>query len=531
MILLKYKILKNIFRNLKKKGGARSAPPIKRKIKMWNLKIIFAIISIGIIGVFFGYFLKNYILARKKENLELDIEKKKLEAEKEIFKMTEKAQREIEKKQEENNQERKRLIEKDNFISELQKDLKNKEIELIDEKEKIKELEKELKEKISQEIKELENISSLSEKDAKEIIFKKIEEEYKEDLFLTSSKLENENKNILIEKAKNILGEAIQKYSNEVNNTLTTTVVKIDSDDEKGKLIGKDGRNIRAFERVTGVQLIIDDGPGVVTISSFDPIRREIANRTLLKILDDGIVQPAKIEDYYESSVQEVVEIMKEKGEDAVKEAGIYNIHPDLIEILGRLHFRTSFGQNVLKHSLEMVHISGVIAEELDADVKITKMAALFHDIGKAVDFETEGTHVEIGRKILKQFKIPEPVIKAMQTHHREYPNETLESFIIDAADSISGGRKGARSDNAEMYIKKLEGLERITSEFKGVKEAYALSAGREVRVFVKPDEVNDFVAKKMARQIALKIEEELQYPGEIKVAVIREKRTITFAR
>jgi len=509
---------------------------------MWKLEILIAIIILTIIGVFFGYFLKAFILQRKKQSAELEIERMKFNAEKEVFKIIESGKEQKNKiikdgkkyNQEEKNKidkEINRLEKREENLTELEREVKNREEFLKMKEISLEKKELNFKEKDLEQIKKLEKISSLTSQEAKKEIFKKIESEYKEDLFLASSKMENENKNILIEKAKDILGEAIQKYSNEVNNTLVTTVVKISSDDEKGKIIGKDGRNIRAFERVTGVQLIVDDGPGIVTISSFDPIRREIANRVLLKILDDGIVQPARIEEYHTEAAGEVIEIMKEKGEQAVKEVDLYNIHPELIEILGRLHFRTSFGQNVLKHSLEMVHIGGVIAEELGADVKTVKMAALFHDIGKAVDFETEGTHVEIGRKILKQFKINEDVIKAMQTHHREYPNETLESFIIDAADSISGGRKGARSDNAEMYIKKLEGLERITSEFKGVKEAYALSAGREVRVFVKPEEVNDFMAKKMARQIALKIEEELKYPGEIKVAVIREKKAITFAR
>ena len=521
-----------------KAGGAS----LQRNKKMWKLEILITIIILTIIGVFFGYFLKVFILQRKKQSAELEIERMKFDAEKEVFKIIEsgKEQRnKIIKDGKRENQEEKQKIEKEinrlekreEYLAELEREVKNREEFL-----KIKEISLEKKETILKErdleqIKKLEKISSLTSQEAKEEILSKIESEYKEDLFLASSKMENENKNILIEKAKNILGEAIQKYSNEVNNTLVTTVVKISSDDEKGKIIGKDGKNIRAFERVTGVQLIVDDGPGIVTISSFDPIRREIANRVLLKLLNDGIVQPVRIEEYHAEAAGEVIEIMREKGEQAVKEADLYNIHPELIEILGRLHFRTSFGQNVLKHSLEMVHIAGVIAEELGADVKTVKIAALFHDIGKAVDFETEGTHVEIGRKILKQFKINEAVIKAMQSHHREYPNETLESYIIDAADAISASRPGARSDNAEMYIKKLQGLERITSEFKGVQEAYALSAGREVRVFVKPEEVNDFVAKKMARQIALRIEEELQYPGEIKVAVIREKKAITFAR
>lgn len=495
-----------------------------------------------IIGVFFGYFIKTFIIQRKKQNIELEIGRMKLDAEKEVLiliqdgkdeknRIIKEGEEKNQKKEKENIEKKRELVEKEEKI--IQQEIKISELELKlnnqlseVEKEKIK-----LSKRDLEQVKELESIAGITRQEALNKIYQKLEEENKEDLFLESSRLDNEKRKILEEKSKEILAQGIQKYSNEVNNAMTTTVVKIESEDEKGKIIGKEGRNIRTFERVTGVQLLIDESPNSVTISSFDPIRREIANRVLLKLLDDGIVQPAKIEEYHQLAVEEVVEIIREKGENAAKEVELYNLDPELMEILGRLYFRTSYGQNVLQHSLEMAHIAGVIAEELGADVRVVKTAALFHDIGKAVDFETEGTHVEIGRRILKQYKISDKVIMAMQSHHNEYPNENIESYIIDAADKISGARPGARSDNAEMYIKKLQGLERITSEFKGVQEAYALSAGREVRVFVKPEEVNDFVAKKMARQIALKIEEELQYPGEIKVAVIREKKIITFAR
>ncbi len=509
---------------------------------MWNLKIIIAALLFGAISGLFGYFLKTFFEQRKKNNIDLKLQKMELEAEKKALdiiegankeknRIIEFAQKEILNKENQNELERKRLREKEKFLEEFQQELKEQEKELEKKEIESKEIISNYQKKIREEIEFLEKISGISEKEAKNILFSKVEENYKKDLFLATKKLELEKKQLLEERAKELISLAIQKYSAEVNNSLVSTVVKIDSDDEKGKIIGKDGRNIRTFERLTGVQLIIDEGPEVVTISSFDPIRREIANRVLKQLLEDGIVQPAKIEGYYEKAVEDVVEIIRNKGEEAAKEAGVYNLHPELLEILGRLHFRTSYGQNVLRHSLEMVHIAGVIAEELGLNVSVVKAAALLHDIGKAVDFETEGTHVEIGRRILKQYNVDDEIIKAMQSHHKEYPNENLESFIIDAADAISAARPGARSDSAEMYIQKLEGLERITSEFAGVREAYALSAGREVRVFVKPDEVDDYLAQKMAREIAVKIEEELKYPGEIKVAVIREKRAITFAR
>jgi len=279
------------------------------------------------------------------------------------------------------------------------------------------------------------------------------------------------------------------------------------------------------------VQLLIDQNPGEIVISSFDPVRREVAAIALEKLLSDGIVNPAKIEDFVAEARGLVIEKMEQMGQYAAEEVGLFNTPKEVLDILGRLHYRSSYGQNVLKHSIEMAHIAEAIAEELGADTYVAKAGALFHDIGKAVDFETKGTHVEIGRKILKKYGVDEEIIKAMQTHHREYPNENLESYIVDAADAISGARPGARSDNADMYIKKLEGLEKITKEFDGVSNAYALSAGREIRVFVKPDEVDDYNAAKMARDIAVRIEEELKYPGEIKIALIREQRIIEFAR
>ncbi len=358
----------------------------------------------------------------------------------------------------------------------------------------------------------------------------KIEKNNQQDLFIQMRKLESLKKEDLENKSKEIIALGIQKFSKNIENNLVTSSVKI-ADEEKGKIIGKEGRNIKCFEAETGVQLLIDQNPGEIVISSFDPIRREVAVISLEKLLTDGIINPAKIEDFVKEARNSVIEKMSEMGKYAAEEVGLFNTPKEVLDILGRLHYRSSYGQNVLKHSIEMAHIAEVMAEELGADVYVAKVAALLHDIGKAVDFETKGTHVEIGIKILKKNGIDNEIIKAMQTHHREYPNENLESYIVDAADAISGSRPGARSDNADMYIKKLEGLEKITKEFDGVSNAYALSAGREVRVFVKPDEVDDFNAAKMAREIALRIEEELKYPGEIKVALIREQRIIEFAR
>jgi ribonuclease Y len=309
------------------------------------------------------------------------------------------------------------------------------------------------------------------------------------------------------------------------------TSVTLASDELKGKIIGKEGRNIKAFERATGVEVIVDDTPGSIILSSFDPVRRAVAKLALENLITDGRIQPAKIEEFVEKSKAEVNKIIKEKGESAAFECGVYNLDPKLVSILGRLHFRTSYGQNVLAHSIEMTHLAGMLAEELGANVAIAKAGALLHDIGKALDHEVSGTHVEIGRRILQKFNVDEAVIKAMQAHHGEYPYETIESIIVQTADAISGGRPGARRDTVENYLKRLGDLEAIANSFLGVEKSYALQAGREIRVFVTPDKVSDLEAKNMAREIALRIEKDLKYPGEIKVNVIREARSIEFAR
>jgi len=299
----------------------------------------------------------------------------------------------------------------------------------------------------------------------------------------------------------------------------------------KGKIIGKEGRNIKAFEKVAGVEVIIDDTPGTVIISSFDPVRRQIARVALENLILDGRIQPARIEEMVENAKEEINKIIKEKGEQAAYECGVYNLDARIVSILGRLYFRTSYGQNVLQHSIEMSHIAGMLAEELGANVQVAKAGALLHDIGKAVDHEIQGTHVEIGIRILQKFGADKSVIDAMKSHHEEHPYETTESIIVQVADAISGSRPGARRDSVENYLKRLTDLEAIANETSGVEKSYAIQAGREIRIFVKPDKISDVEAKKIARDIALKIEKELKYPGEIKVNVIRETRVIEYAR
>ena len=310
-----------------------------------------------------------------------------------------------------------------------------------------------------------------------------------------------------------------------------TSTVEIPSDDLKGKIIGKEGRNIRTFERLTGVDVLIDESPGVITISSFDPVRREVARIALQTLIADGRIQPAKIEEAIEKARKDVGETMRKQGEAAAFECGVHNLHPDVIKILGRLHYRTSYGQNVLWHSVEMAHIAAIIATEIGADPQIARAGCLLHDIGKAVSHEVEGTHVEIGRKILQKYGVDELIIKAMQAHHEEYPYETTESILVQVADAISGGRPGVRSDSIEKYIKRLEDLEAIANKHEGVEKTYAIQAGRDLRVFVTPEKVSDLEAFELAQSIARQIEKELRYPGEIKVSVIRETKVIEYAR
>lgn len=496
----------------------------------------------SLIGVGFGYFLRWIISLGQKGSVELRMKQMELHAREEAKRIIEEAEtkaEETEKQLKSDFKEREekvhktedRLIKKEEFLDKRQLDI-DKEVEQI--KEKVSEI-KAIREKAEQiekqKYEELQKIARLDEEQAKQVLLKEIELKAEEDILVRLQKLENQGLEKIETKAKEILATSIQRLANSVSSEIFSTSVTIPSDEIKGKIIGKEGRNIKAFERASGVEVIVDDTPGVITLSSHDPVRRQVAKLALENLIQDGRIQPAKIEEMVEKAKQDINKIMKEKGEQAVYECGVFNLDPRIVSILGRLHFRTSYGQNVLQHSIEMAHISGMIAAEIGANVNIAKAGALLHDIGKAVDHEIAGTHVEIGRRILQKFGADEKIIRAMESHHNEYPYSTLESYIVQSADAISGARPGARRDSVENYLKRLNELESIATSQHGVEKAYALQAGREIRVFVTPGEVNDLQAKTMARDIAVKIEKELKYPGEIKVVVIREARTIEFAR
>jgi len=493
-------------------------------------------------GIGFGYLLRLLISLGKKGSMELDIKQMELssreeaqriilEAEARGEEIVKKTQTEFKEREGRTKKTEDRLVKKEEFLDKRQLDLdreaenvKKKATEVVSLREKTEAL-------VEARQTELAKVAGLSHAEAKKELLKTVEKEAEEDLLIRMQKLETEGEERLEARTKEVLSIAIQRLAVSTSSAMMGTAVSLPSDELKGKIIGKEGRNIKAFERATGVEVIVDDTPNSITLSSFDPVRRAVAKLALDNLILDGRIQPAKIEEFVEKALSDINKIIKEKGEQAAIECEVYNLDPKLISILGRLHFRSSYSQNVLDHSIEMSHLAGMIAGELGADVATARAGALLHDIGKALDHEVSGTHVEIGRRILAKFNISEDIIKAMQSHHEEYPYETIESIIVQTADTISGSRPGARRDTAERYLKRLGDLEAIALSFEGVEKAYALAAGREVRVFVLPEKVSDLEAQKMARNIAIRIESELKYPGEIKVNVIREARSIEFAR
>lgn len=377
----------------------------------------------------------------------------------------------------------------------------------------------------------LEAVGKLNADEAKEELLRRIKDKYKEDLARFIEKIEKENRDEVEKKTSDIITTALQRYSRSQVSEITTTMYPLADEELKGKIIGREGRNIRALERATGVEFVIDETPDSVIISSFDPYRREVARIALDKLIKDGRIQPAKIEEKVEEAKEELHKRMQEIGETAAQDVGVFDLPKEILQLLGRLHFRTSYGQNVLTHSLEMAHIAGMISGELGLNVDVAKRGALLHDVGKAIDQEVEGTHVDLGRKILKKYGISEKIIEAMQSHHEDYPYASPEAYVVTAADVLSAARPGARRGTLEAYIKRLADLEKIAMEFPGVKNAYAISAGRELRVFVVPEKIDDFRALELAREIANRIQSELKYPGEIKVNVIREIRAVEYAR
>jgi ribonucrease Y len=496
----------------------------------------------GVFGFIAGYAIRFALSAGKKGSVEIEVKQMLLSAKEEAQRIVQESEKKAERQSEElRNAEKEkekewkkteeRLVRKEETLDKKQIDIETELQSFKKKAEEVKEIKAEIEERKRAVETELERVAHLTEEEAKNNLVRKIEERFEDDFRVRLQKLEREGIERLDRRAKDILSTSIQRLAASTAGDIMTTSVVIPNDEIKGKIIGKEGRNIRTFERIAGVELIVDDTPGTIVISAFDPVRRQIARVALENLILDGRIQPSKIEEMVDKAKSDINKIIKEKGEQAVYECGVFNLDPKIISILGRLYFRTSYGQNVLQHSIEMGHIAGMLAEELGADVQIAKAGALLHDIGKALDHEVQGTHVEIGRKILQKFGADERIVKAMQSHHEEYPYETIESIIVQTADAISGGRPGARRESVENYIKKLEDLEKIATNKPGVEKAYALAAGREVRVFVTPQAMNDIEAQALARDIAIQVEQELKYPGEIKITVIRETRCIEYAR
>lgn len=508
--------------------------------------IMFSILLfvLGLIIGFVGIYVFNY-LKKKKDEKKADtiIEKAKKEADKikrdslletkeEIHKLKIDADKEIKEKKNEVKEAEDRLLQRENNIDRRdltlqnrEKSLEDRENLLLEKQEKIQEIKEEMEEIKKQELEELEKISKYSKEQARDAVMKMVEEKMSKEIAAYIKEAEAEAKLNVQEKSKELLVGAMQKYAADITSEQTVSVITLPNDEMKGRLIGREGRNIRTIESVTGVDLIIDDTPEAIVISSFDPLRREIARLTLETLIKDGRIHPARIEELYAKTLSDVKETIKEFGKNALYELGLSKMDPELAYIVGKLHFRSSYGQNALAHSIEVANLAGLLASELGENVNLAKRAGLLHDIGKAIDFEMEGSHVKIGVDLAKKYNEDAVVINAIASHHGDAEATSIISCIVAIADTISASRPGARNDSSENYVQRLEQLEEIGNNIPGVDKAFAVQAGRELRVMVKPEEVDDLTSHQIAREIKEKIENELKYPGTIKVTVIRETR------
>ncbi|MGB9598275.1 MAG: ribonuclease Y [Minisyncoccales bacterium] len=497
--------------------------------------ILFVVAFLG------GYLLRKEIAKRDVQSLENKIKKRTLEVKEEseriLLEARQKANELLENKRKELEMSEKRILEMQGLLLEREKkllkkeaDQEKKEKEIAQEEKILKEREESLKKIEEEKRKYLEEITHLSAKEAKEQLFQIIEKDYQNDFLERINKLKKHYQEQYEKKAKEILTTCIERIVLFQIQNLTTTVLPLPSEEIKGRIIGKEGRNIRTFENLTGVNLILDETPETVVISSFNPLRRYIAKRVLEKLIQDGRIQPARIEEIVKETEKEIDKEIEEIGENVAFEMKLVDLPKELIKLLGKLKFRTSYGQNALLHSMEVAYLAEALAQEIGADALVAKKAGLFHDIGK-ISEDTEGSHIEAGIKILEKYNVEKEVILAMRSHHEDYPALSLEAIIVKTADQISGARPGARKDTVEDYLKRIGELEKLTLSFPGVEKAWALQAGREIRIFVKPEEIDDLTAEKLAREIARKIASELHFPWEVKVVLIREKRIVEYAK
>ena len=504
-------------------------------------------ILLGIaVGIIAGYFVRKNIYESKigQANSEADriikqaeddskrIHKEKLlEAQEEIHKLRTESERENKERRSDLQKFERRVIQKEEILDKKLQNLEQKETSLGDKLKNVAKKEEEIEAIKTQQLEKLESISGITSDKEKEIILTNAERDVRREMSIMIKEIESQAKEEAEKKSREIIGYAIQKCAADHVAETTVTVVNLPNDEMKGRIIGREGRNIRTLETLTGIDLIIADTPEAVILSGFDPIRREVARIALEKLIADGRIHPARIEEMVDKARKEVENIIKEYGEQAAFETGVHGLHPELVKLLGRLNYRTSYGQNVLKHSIEVAHIAGIMAAEIGADIRLAKRAGLLHDIGKAVDHEMEGTHVEIGMDLLKRYKESKEVIHAMSTHHGDYEPQTIEAVLVTAADAISAARPGARRETLEAYIRRLEKLEEIANSYEGVDKSFAIQAGREIRIMVKPENVSDEDIHLLARDMTKRIEDELEYPGQIKVSIIRETRAIEYAK
>lgn len=425
----------------------------------------------------------------------------------------------------------KRLVTKEEHLESRDDEINKKEKLVESAKEEAQSLKKKLEGVYQQQIEALEKVSNLTREEAKKLLLVHIEREVKKEAALLIKDVETQAKSTAQKKAREIVSAAIQRCAVDHVVDYTTSVVQLPNEEMKGRIIGREGRNIRAFETLTGIDLVVDDTPEAVILSGFDPIRREIARICLQKLVSDGRIHPARVEEVYNFAKEEVYNMIMEKGEQVALEVDVQNLNPKIIELLGRLQFRTSYGQNVLQHSIEVAHVAGLMAQELGVNVRLARRAGLLHDIGKAIDFEQEGTHQQIGADLAKRYGESDEVVHCIAAHHEDIPPSTIEAILVLAGDAVSAARPGARRESLEAYIKRLEKLETLANTFSGVEKSYAIQAGREIRIMVRPDVIDDTGSIKLARDVAKKIERELEYPGQIKVSVIRETRTVEYAK
>ncbi len=471
------------------------------------------------------------ILSEAIKNAEAKKKEAVLEAKDEIHQLRNESEKELKERRREVQRQENRMLQKEESLEKKLEQLEKRDEKLQKRTKEIEERMAEAEELKKHQFEMLERISGLTQEQAKEHLLKDLDEELTHEKAVLVRNYEQQLKEEADQKARELISQSIQRCAADHSSEATVSVVPLPSDDMKGRIIGREGRNIRTLETLTGVDLIIDDTPEAITLSSFDPIRREVARLSLEKLIADGRIHPARIEEMVEKSRREVDKVIKREGENAVLETGIHGMHSELVKLLGRLHYRTSFGQNVLDHSLEVAYLSGLMAAELGENVALAKRAGLLHDIGKALDHEMEGSHVQLGVEVARKYKENEQVIHAIQAHHGDVEAKTVIACLVQAADAISAARPGARRENVENYIKRLEKLEEIANSYNGVERSYAVQAGREIRIMVKPEVISDDEMVIAARDIAKQIEDELEYPGQIKVNIIRENRAIDYAK